>query len=127
MLFFPPGMPPGCYYQIKTSGFMGSELGQNSHTKAKGGRPVYAKNTHPAIHACFVRGCYETSASSMAVVFPTAGLCSQDGSGNKQPQEGGGQVQQLSQEVVICEETPRYSLPTGYHFLLTFSPGQRLL
>lgn len=34
---FPPGMPPNCYYQMKTSGFTGSELGQNSHTKVGGG------------------------------------------------------------------------------------------
>lgn len=66
---------------------------------------MYAKNTHPAIHACFVRGCYETSAASMAVVFPTAGLCSQDRSVNEEPQKWNDQVQQLQQspKVVICE------------------------
>lgn len=30
--------------------------------------------THLAIQACVVSGCYETLASSMAGVFPTSGL-----------------------------------------------------
>ena len=76
-----------CYYRIKTLGFIGSELGQNSHTKAERERSVYAMNTHPSIHVCFVRGCYETSASSMAVVFPTAGLCSQETSKDAEQRE----------------------------------------
>lgn len=87
---------------------------------------VYAKSTRPAIHASFVSGCYETPASSMAVVFTTR--AAEDGSGYKQPREEVDQVQR-SQEVDICQETRGTGRPcvTEYHFFLTFSLGQPLL
>lgn len=52
-------------------------------------------------------GSYGTLVSPMAVVFPTADLCSWDGCGNKKSQEECNQVQQLQRywEVVICLET----------------------
>lgn len=86
---------------------------------------MYAKSTRPAIHASFVSGCYETPASSTAVVFATH--ADEDGSGRKQPREEVDQVQR-SQEVVICQEARGTGRPcvTEYRFFLTFSLGQPL-
>lgn len=46
------GMPPGCYYQIKTSGFMGTELGQNSYTQRREGGASCVCKEHTPCNSC---------------------------------------------------------------------------
>lgn len=68
-----------------------------------------SRHTHtllPFMRA-FVRGCYETSASSMAVVFPPTARLVQSGAGVginslKRPAIRRKQLQAKSQEVVRC-------------------------